>query len=65
MIQRVEEFRSELQRGGLTPSDWDPRILHKGQIEVVYAGSAYNAVSGVTEDAEKVVGEATGIEPPI
>ena len=65
VIQRVEELRPELQRGGLTPSDWNSRILHKSQVEVVYGGSAYNAVSGVTEDAEKVVGEATGVEPPV
>ena len=65
VIQRVEELRSELHRGGLTPSDRNLRVLHERQIEVVYAGSTYDAVSRAPEDAEKVVGEATGIEPPV
>ena len=52
VIQRVEEFRPELQRGWLTPSDRNRRVLHEGQVEVVYAGSAYDAVSRVPEDAE-------------
>src|SRR5947208_3604636 len=65
MIERVEKFATELQSQRLTASDRECGILHRAQIEVVYPGARNHAVAGVSENAEQVVGETTGVEPAI
>src|SRR5262249_20317472 len=65
MVERIEEFRPELERRRLASAHSDCRVLHQGQVEIIHTWTDDHSVAGIAEGAERVVGEATRVEPTL